>query len=105
MEAALNFRQKYTVDAEQISEIECHVPNHMESVLFYHNPQKGLEGKFSLEYVLARAIIDGIPRIDDFTDERVNEAEIKQLIKKIKWISFEPESRYIRLPGIYCEIE
>jgi 2-methylcitrate dehydratase PrpD len=91
MEAALNFRQRYTIDVQQISEIECHVPNHMESVLFYHDPQKGLEGKFSLEYVLARAIIDGIPRIDDFTDERVNETEIKKLIKKIKWISFEPE--------------
>ena len=45
------------------------------------------------------------PEINDFTNERVNEAEIKQLIKKIKWISFVPESRYVRHPGIYCEIE
>jgi 2-methylcitrate dehydratase PrpD len=92
MDAASYFRQKYTVDARQISEIECHVPNHMESVLFYHNPQTGLEGKFSLEYVLARTLIDGTPRIIDFTDERVNEAKIKKLINKIKWISFEPEA-------------
>ncbi|MFC1532132.1 MmgE/PrpD family protein [Thermodesulfobacteriota bacterium] len=105
MEAALNFRQKYTVDAKQISEIECHVPNHMESVLFYHNPQKGLEGKFSLEYVLARAIIDGTPRIDDFTDERVNEAEIKELIKKIKWISFEPEAGTFGTPEFIVKLD
>lgn len=98
MEAALYFRQKYAVDARQISEIECHVPNHMESVLFYHNPQTGLEGKFSLEYVLARTLLDGTPGIDDFTDERVNEAELKQLIKKIKWISFEPEAGTFGIP-------
>ena len=98
MEAALYFRQKCAVGARQISEIECHVPNHMESVLFYHNPQTGLEGKFSLEYVLARTLIDGTPRINDFTDERVNEAEIKQLIKKIKWISFEPEAGTFGIP-------
>jgi 2-methylcitrate dehydratase PrpD len=104
MEAALNFRDKYTVDAQQISEIECHVPNHMESVLFYHDPQKGLEGKFSLEYVLARSIIDGIPRIDDFTDERVNEAEIKELIKKIKWISFEPEADTFGAPEFIVKL-
>ena len=91
MEAALNFRGKYTVDAEQITEVECHVPNHMESVLFYHDPQKGLEGKFSLEYVLARTLRDGTPKIDDFTDARVNEPAIKELVKKIKWHSFVPQ--------------
>ena len=104
MDAALYFRQKYSVDAEQISEIECHVPNHMESVLFYHTPQTGLEGKFSLEYVLARAVIDGTPRIDDFTDERVNEAKIKKLIKKIKWVSFEPEAGTFGTPEFIVKL-
>lgn len=105
MEAALYFRQKYTVDAEQISEIECHVPNHMESVLFYHNPQTGLEGKFSLEYVLTRALVDGTPRINDFTDERVNEAEIKKLIKKMRWISFEPEAGTFGIPEFIVKLK
>ena len=98
MEAALQFREKYPVAPGLISGIECHVPNHMESVLIYHDPQKGLEGKFSLEYVLARAVLDGAPGIDDFTDERVNEPEIKTLIKKIKWFSFEPEAGAFGVP-------
>ena len=59
-------------------EIDCRVPRHMESVLFYHDPVKGLEGKFSLEYVLARALIDGPPKIDDFTDSRVNEPRCEE---------------------------
>jgi 2-methylcitrate dehydratase PrpD len=105
MEAALNFRQAYPVDARRISEIECHVPNHMESVLFYHRPQKGLEGKFSLEYVLARTILQGIPRIDDFTDERVNEAEIKKLIEKMTWISFEPVAGTFGAPEFIVKLD
>ena len=98
MEAALQYRERYTVDPELISEIECHVPNHMESVLTYHAPQKGLEGKFSLEYVLARTLLSGTPGINDFTDERVNQPEIKELIKKIKWVSFEPEAGSFGIP-------
>jgi 2-methylcitrate dehydratase PrpD len=105
MEAALNFRARYSVAAERISEIECHVPNHMESVLFYHDPQKGLEGKFSLEYVLARAILDGTPKIDDFTDERVNQTEIKDLIKKIKWVSFKPEAGTFGAPEFIVKLD
>ena len=98
MEAGAQFRDQYTVDPEQIVEIECHVPNHMESVLIYHDPVKGLEGKFSLEYVLARTVLEGTPGIHDFTDERVNEPAIKEMIKKIKWVSFEPEAGSFGIP-------
>jgi 2-methylcitrate dehydratase PrpD len=104
MEAALNFRQKYTVDAEQITEVECHVPNHMESVLFYHDPQKGLEGKFSLEYVLARTLLDGTPKIDDFTDKRVNEPKIKNLMQRIKWNSFVPDAGTFGAPDFVIKL-
>lgn len=90
MEAALEFRESADFSTQHIVEIEAHVPNHMQSVLFYHAPQKGLEGKFSLEYVLARTLLDGVPKINDFTDARVNEPPIKQLIDKIRWIPFEP---------------
>jgi len=98
MEAGVQFRETHTAGPEQIAEIECHVPNHMESVLIYHEPQKGLEGKFSLEYVLARTVLEGIPGIHDFTDERVGEPEIKALISKIKWVSFVPEADSFGIP-------
>ncbi len=104
MEAALNFRQR-AADPLQIEEVECHVPNHMESVLFYHNPAAGLEGKFSLEYVLARTLLDGVPKIGDFTDERVNEPKIKQLISKIRWNSFEPAAGTFGAPEFIIKLK
>ena len=97
-EAALRFREKFDVPAEQIAEIECRVPNHLESVLIYHDPVEGLQGKFSLEYVLARTILDGTPGLHDFTDEKVNEPAIKELTRKIKWVSFVPEAGSFGIP-------
>ena len=105
MEAALQYRETHTADPERIAGIECRVPNHMESVLTYHDPQEGLQGKFSLEYVLARTLLSGTPGINDFTDERVNEPEIKKLIKKIKWISFEPEAGAFGVPEFIIKLE
>ena len=90
METALEYRRTHGADTQQLAEIECHVPSHMTSVLFYHDPHKGLEGKFSLEYVLARTLLDGVPKIGDFTDARVNEPAIRELTRKMKWLPFEP---------------
>lgn len=99
MDAGLKFREKYgNYDPDDIIEIECHVPNHMESVLTYHSPEKGLQGKFSLEYVLARTVLGGAPGIHDFTDERVNEPEVKKLMSRIKWVSFVPEAGSFGIP-------
>ncbi len=89
MEAGLAFRRAKPFDVQQIDKIVCHVPRQMGDVLFYHDPKKGLEGKFSLEYVLARTLLDGVPKISDFTDTRVNQPEAQALIRKMKWVTFE----------------
>ncbi len=39
--------------------------------LIHHRPQTGLQGKFSLEYGLAAALLDGYPGRDSFTDAAV----------------------------------
>jgi len=92
MEAALEYRRKADTPVGEIVQVDCHVPEHMGSVLSYHDPSKGLEAKFSLEYVIARTLLDGTPRISDFTDERVNEPAIKPLMARIKWMPFSPRA-------------
>jgi 2-methylcitrate dehydratase PrpD len=47
--------------------------------LIHHRPATGLEGKFSLEYGIAAALLDGRPRIDSFTDEAVVRADAVRL--------------------------
>ena len=42
--------------------------------LIHHRPETGLQGKFSLEYGLAAALLDGYPGRDSFTDAAVRQA-------------------------------
>ncbi len=86
VDAALYLKQKHSLDWRQIEAVECHVPRRLESILSYHAPKTALEAKFSLEYCFARALIDGWVKIGDFTDARVRQPEVTDLISKIKWV-------------------
>ncbi len=46
------------------------------------HPQSGLDGKFSLQYAAAAAVLDGAVRIDSFTDERRFRADMAALLDR-----------------------
>ncbi len=46
-------------------------------------PSTGLEGKFSMEYCVAAALLDGRVSLSTFTDEAVHRPEVKKLMKLI----------------------
>jgi 2-methylcitrate dehydratase PrpD len=47
------------------------------------NPTTGLDGKFSVQYVLARAALAGLVSVHDFTDQAVVDDETRQLMERI----------------------
>lgn len=47
-------------------------------------PATGLDGKFSLQYTTAAALLDGAVRIDSFTDERRFRADMCGMLEKIE---------------------
>jgi aconitate decarboxylase len=46
-------------------------------------PETGLSGKFSLQYTMARALLDGRVGIDTFTDAKVKEPAVLDLLGKV----------------------
>jgi aconitate decarboxylase len=46
-------------------------------------PETGLSGKFSLQYTMGRALLDGRVGIDTFSDEKVREPAIVALLRKV----------------------
>lgn len=90
IDAVKELRAKYAFTVEEIKEIELWVNPIAGLPLIHHNPSKGLEGKFSLEYTTARALISGTVKLADFTDEKVNEPVIKDLMKKMIWLEKYP---------------
>ena len=47
------------------------------------DPQTGLEGKFSIPFCVANALVTGVTGDQAFTDERVHDPRIRELMKKI----------------------
>ena len=75
------------LDINKIDKIEIVIsPVSLENASIM-NPSTGLEGKFSIPYVIANAILRNDTGIKAFTNEKVNEAEIIELIDKIKIIT------------------
>ena len=47
------------------------------------HPKRGLEGKFSVQYTLAAALLDGAVTLSSFTDERLHQPDMQALLRKI----------------------
>ncbi|MFC1957210.1 MmgE/PrpD family protein [Chloroflexota bacterium] len=90
IDAALYLKKKYEVNAADITEIELGVSPFDKQILIHHRPKTGLEGKFSLEYCVARALVSGEVRLKHLTDEAVAESEVKGLMEKMKWVEKHP---------------
>ncbi|MDY6825562.1 MAG: MmgE/PrpD family protein [Bacillota bacterium] len=86
IEAVNYLKDNYTFAIEDIVEIELGVNPLADLPLIYHAPLTGLEGKFSLEYSVAKALISEHIGLNDFTDETVNDPLIKNLIGKMNWV-------------------
>ena len=84
MDGVLQLRDGLGLNAENLERLECRMPPGGMRVLLYPQPQTGLEGKFSLQYALAAAIIDDPLSIRTFTDEGVARPVVSQLLRRIK---------------------
>ena len=81
--AAIELAQAEDLKPEQIRRLEIGVSEVVTSTLNHPEPATGLEGKFSVAFPLALALLERKVALAHFTDERVNDPKIKALMKKI----------------------
>ena len=86
IDAAVQVKDKYSFQPDDITEVEYHVGSITSLACFHHQPQTGLEGKFSLEFCAALAFLEGKITLAQFTDEKVKDSAIQDLISKTKII-------------------
>jgi 2-methylcitrate dehydratase PrpD len=68
---------------DEIDSIAVTIPAFLTQMMPYHQPQTGLEGKYSLEYDLAAIALDGKAGMYEYTDEAVRRTEAQELIAKV----------------------
>lgn len=83
IDAMLDLRSKHDLSGADTESIRCSVPPGALRALLYSNPADGLQAKFSMEYNLAAALVDGSITLASFHDERVSRPEIVELYPKM----------------------
>lgn len=85
--AVLQMVKEDGVRAQDVERVRC-LGNHMiQHSLWNDNPQSGLEGKLSLHYCIAAALVDGQLEVEQFREERVKDPLVRDIIRRV---SIEP---------------
>ena len=86
IDAALDLRREAGITPDNILEIECHTSSALPQVLIHSRPRTALEGKFSLEFCVAIALIDNEATLKQFADDKVRDSVVQGLMKKVKYV-------------------
>jgi 2-methylcitrate dehydratase PrpD len=84
IDALLFLMGKHQLSPADIRSIRCGLAQIAVQVLNHPHPNNGLEAKFSFQYCVALAVLNGAVRIEDFEDEKVQAETILQFMRKIE---------------------
>ena len=80
IDAALELRTRYALRPQEIERVDIDFPD------FPHvarQPATGLDGKFSVQYCTALALLDGKVGVDSFSDERRFSPDVEALLPRV----------------------
>ncbi|WP_017543539.1 MmgE/PrpD family protein [Nocardiopsis prasina] len=72
------------IDHSAVERIEVEAPEATLHPLIHHRPDTGLQAKFSLEYAVAAAVLDGHPGFAGFTDRAALRPEARRLVAAVR---------------------
>jgi 2-methylcitrate dehydratase PrpD len=83
LDALLALREEHGFGADEVERVDVHAPAMHLKNLMYRRPETGLQGKFSIEYPLSCAIIQGACTLADFTDQALARPGHRALFERI----------------------
>jgi len=83
LQETLELVEENSIHCEEVKEIELRAPTEG-VVLNVPEPTTGLMAKFSWQFSIAAPIVDGKVDIDTYTDEKVADPRIKEVMAKVK---------------------
>jgi 2-methylcitrate dehydratase PrpD len=72
------------LDPADVERIVVRTPKGTVAPLIHHRPDTGLQGKFSIEYAAATALLDDYSGFSSFTDEAVQRPEARRLVDLVE---------------------
>jgi 2-methylcitrate dehydratase PrpD len=83
VDGLLDLLEKRPVQPDEIARITASIGKTRAMILRNHRPQTGLEGKFSMEFAMAAAVIARRASLAEFTDGFVRRPDVQALMEKV----------------------
>jgi 2-methylcitrate dehydratase PrpD len=84
IDTVLDFRAKHGLTADMIDSVDVDVVRHTFERIVFRVPQNGIQGKFCMPYLVARAVIDGKVGLHIFTDNAVKDQNVLKLAERVR---------------------
>lgn len=86
IDAMLHIVEEYHPRADEVTEVTCQTGTASPQVLIHHRPKTPLEGKFSMEYCMARALLDREIRMVQFSEEKLLDSKAQELLQRVRYV-------------------
>lgn len=83
LDGMLDLLDKRPLKPEEIARITASISKTRSLILRNHRPQTGLEGKFSMEFAMAAAVIARRATLAEFSDDFVRRPDVQALMDKV----------------------
>lgn len=84
LDAVLMLKAAHGFTAADVAEVVSYVPAHIPEILIHPRPSTSLQGKFSLQYTVAAALLDGRIGLGSFTDEQIGRPAARELGERVR---------------------
>jgi 2-methylcitrate dehydratase PrpD len=97
LDGMLDLVAEHAISGDEIESITAMTSVRNTKVLRNHNPQTGLEAKFSMEFAMASCVVAGRAGLTELVDDFVVRKDVQDLMKKVMVLPDERE--HPNLPG------
>ena len=104
LDGMLDLLAKRPLKPAEIAKITVSISKTHSLILRNHKPQTGLEGKFSMEFAMAAAVVSRRASLSEYTDEFVRRPEVQALIGKVQVTTNENYDPVVSGASVYDQV-
>lgn len=83
LDGILDLREEHRLTQAEVHSVHVRTSTEALTPLIHERPQTGLEAKFSMQYAVAAALLDGAVRLSSFSDAKVRRTEAQAFFSQV----------------------
>jgi 2-methylcitrate dehydratase PrpD len=104
LDAIIAIKKEHALDADEIEQIVCEASPFAKTVLLYSRPDTALEAKFSMEFSLAVAAIEGRAGLEQYSDAWAKDPRVRALLARTVFRSRDDLSPNVSADAVPAEV-